>query len=252
MAPNQSLTFLFFLLILCGLTYGRLITDGSSSSDLISDGVTGDFRWPQILRLNRFFTSEEACEQTYGLMPCTTSIVGNIFLILVYGYLMFLAATSLSNGSELLLQILGPGLIGGLLLPVLGALPDAMLILVSGLSGSTEVAQSQVSVGMGLLAGSTVMLLTVIWGICVIVGKCDLENSVAIDGKDTKGFDLFGSGVNVDIWTSYAAMIMVISVIPFILVQLLQVLHSTSGRHLSVLIALILSLTLLISYCLYQ
>lgn len=63
---------------------------------------------------------------------------------------------------------------------------------VSGLSGSTATAQSQVSVGMGLLAGSTVMLLTIIWGTCVIVGKCDLVDSVAQDGKDTKGFSLTG------------------------------------------------------------
>lgn len=55
-----------------------------------------------------------------------------------------------------------------------------------------ETAQAQVSVGMGLLAGSTVMLLTVIWGTCVVVGKCDIEDSVARDGKDTKGFSLAG------------------------------------------------------------
>lgn len=42
---------------------------------------------------------------------------------------MFLAATYLSTGSELLLEILGPGIVGGLFLPALGALPDAMLIL---------------------------------------------------------------------------------------------------------------------------
>ena len=42
---------------------------------------------------------------------------------------MFLAATYLSTGSELLLEILGPGIVGGLFLPMLGALPDAMLIL---------------------------------------------------------------------------------------------------------------------------
>jgi len=61
---------------------------------------------------------------------------------------------------------------------------------VSGLSGSTEVAQSQVSVGMGLLAGSTVLLLTIIWGTCVIVGKCDIEDSIALDSTDTRGFHL--------------------------------------------------------------
>lgn len=64
---------------------------------------------------------------------------------------------------------------------------------VSGLSGNAETAQSQVSVGMGLLAGSTVMLLTVIWGTCVIVGKCDLQDGLAKDNQDTKGFSLTGS-----------------------------------------------------------
>ncbi|XP_057466067.1 sodium/calcium exchanger NCL-like [Actinidia eriantha] len=185
-------------------------------------------------------------------MPCTATAAGNLFLIAVYGYLMYLGATYLSNGSELLLEILGPGIVGGLFLPILGALPDAMLILVSGLSGTTATAQSQVSVGMGLLAGSTVMLLTVIWGTCVIVGKCDLQDSIAVDGKDTKGFSLTGSGVSNDIWTSYAARIMAISIIPFLVVQIPQVMHSTSVKHLAVLIALIVSLLMLISYCLYQ
>jgi hypothetical protein len=61
-----------------------------------------------------------------------------------------------------------------------------------------------------------------------------------------------GSGVSTDIWTCYAARIMAISILPFIVVQLLQTLHSTSGKHLAVLIGLILSLAILISYCLYQ
>lgn len=61
-----------------------------------------------------------------------------------------------------------------------------------------------------------------------------------------------GSGVSTDIWTSYAARIMAISVLPFLIVQLPQLLNSTSGRHLAVLIALIVSVLLLVSYCLYQ
>ncbi|KAM0017283.1 putative EF-hand domain, calcium/proton exchanger, sodium/calcium exchanger membrane region [Helianthus debilis subsp. tardiflorus] len=126
------------------------------------------------------------------------------------------------------------------------------MVAVSGLSGSKETAQDQVFVGMGLLAGSTVMLLTSIWGTCIVVGKCDLQNSVAQDNKDTKGFNLRGSGVSTDIWTSYSAMIMAVSVLPFIVVQLPQILHSTSGRHAAVLVALVLSVSLLIAYCLYQ
>ncbi|KAG8386380.1 hypothetical protein BUALT_Bualt03G0142800 [Buddleja alternifolia] len=265
--PSPLLTVIIFL-ILCGLTYGRFIPD---QSDLVSDGVHSS-KVSQFLRLG---VAEETCEQTYGFLPCTSTALGNLFLILVYGYLMFLAATYLSTGSELLLEILGPGIVGGLLLPILGALPDAMLILVSGLSGSTETAQSQVSVGMGLLAGSTVMLLTVIWGTCIIVGKCDLENNLALDSQDTRGFSLTGlslslsprklrfdpsyrllvragSGISTDIWTSYSGILMAVSVIPFIIIQLPQILHTNSGRHLTVLIGLIVSVSLLISYCLYQ
>ncbi|KAI8009853.1 Sodium/calcium exchanger NCL [Camellia lanceoleosa] len=250
--PFLFTTLLSLLLLLSATAYGRHVTD-RPSSDLVSDGVHDGFQAPPLLLLplNQFRASD-SCDQTYGFMPCTTTVLGNLFLIIVYGYLMFLAATYLSNGSELLLEILGPGIVGGLFLPILGALPDAMLILVSGLSGTTETAQSQVSVGMGLLAGSTVMLLTVIWGTCVIVGKCDLHDSIAIDGKDTKKFNLTSSGVTTDIWTSYAARIMAISVIPFLVVQIPQIMNSTSGRHLAVLIALIVSVCMLISYCLYQ
>lgn len=39
------------------------------------------------------------------------------------------------------------------------------------------------------------MLLTILWGSCLIVGKCDLENSVAIDQKDTKGLNLAGKSL---------------------------------------------------------
>ncbi|KAL4022498.1 hypothetical protein IC575_016232 [Cucumis melo] len=258
------LLFLLFFLVLCSQSYSSRLpsissitssSSSSSSSDLVSDGVN-ELQEPSYLHLNTLSSfsapEEESCEQSYGFLPCTTTALGNLFLIIVYGYLMFLAAKYLSTGSELLLEILGPGIVGGLFLPALGALPDAMLILVSGLAGSAEVAQSQVSVGMGLLAGSTVMLLTLIWGTCVIVGKCDLQDSVAIDSQDTKGFSLTESGVSTDIWTSYAARIMVISVVPFLIVQLPQMLNSTSGRHLAVLIALIVSVSMFITYCLYQ
>ncbi|KAL5081582.1 hypothetical protein RYX36_010003 [Vicia faba] len=236
--------FLFIAIaaLLCTHAHARFL-----SHDLVSDAFNFN-----VLRLPTDPVAESACEQTYGFLPCTTTVLGNLFLIIVYGFLMYTAATFLSNGSELLLEILGPGIVGGLFLPILGALPDAMLILVSGLSGSAEVAQSQVAVGMGLLAGSTVLLLTIIWGTCVIVGKCDIEDSIALDSTDTRGFSLSGSGVSTDIWTSYAARIMVISVVPFLIVQLPQMLNSTSGRHLAVLIGLVISVCLLISYCLYQ
>ncbi|KAM2363470.1 hypothetical protein ACFX1X_002529 [Malus domestica] len=56
--------------------------------------------------------------------------------LVVIGALLGLA---LGIGSELLLEILSLGIIGGLFLPILGALPDAMLILVpQGMNSSTR------------------------------------------------------------------------------------------------------------------
>ncbi|ESQ56168.1 hypothetical protein EUTSA_v10027329mg, partial [Eutrema salsugineum] len=214
--------------------YARFVAVHPSSTGLISDGIDGGNLGSgsvikTVVSAPPDEEKEEACEQTYGFMPCTKTALGNVFLILVYGFLMFTAATYLSARSELLLKILGPGIVGGLFLPMLGALPDAMLIMVSGLSGDAATAQSQVSVGMGLLAGSTVMLLTVIWGTCTVVGKCDLRDTIAVKNQDTKRFSLKDSGVTVDVWTSYAARIMAILVIPFVIVQLPQMLDSTIG-----------------------
>ncbi|URE09925.1 calcium-binding EF hand family protein [Musa troglodytarum] len=243
---------------------GRFISspaDEASVDLLLSDGVSSrpasesqTLLLPRLPRPrnSRVFAAGQ-CEQTYGFLPCTTTVVGNMFLVIAYGFLMYKAATYLSSGSELLLEIMGPGIVGGLFLPILGALPDAMLILVSGLSGSRETAQNQVLIGMGLLAGSTVMLLTVLWGSCIIVGKCDLsDNSTSIDSQDTKVFSLFGSGVSTDLQTSYAARIMAISIVPFIIVQLPRIFNFPSGQRLAVLLSLIVAIALLVSYCLYQ
>ncbi|KAL4619528.1 hypothetical protein ACB092_06G085700 [Castanea dentata] len=178
-------TFGLFLLILCVPTYGRFLTQYHPlSSGLISDGVHDrDSGWGSYLVLNRLSgessTSTSTCDQTYGFLPCTTSLMGNLFLMVVYGYLMYLAAKSLYDGSEHLLEILDPGFVGGLVLPILGALPEALL-------------------------------------------------------------------------TKYAARIMVISVIPLLVVQIPQILNLTLGRHFAVLIGLIVSLLLLVSYILYQ
>lgn len=59
---------------------------------------------------------------------------------------------------------------------------------VSGLGGSVSEAQNQVLVGIGLLAGSIVMLLTLLWGGCLILGRCDLVVDSADSGK-TKAVD---------------------------------------------------------------
>lgn len=132
----RSLISLLFLLFFTSSAYARFVSLHPSSTSLISDGIDGgsnlDGGSGSVIKTVVSAPAEEkeeACEQTYGFMPCTKTALGNVFLILVYGFLMFTAATYLSAGSELLLEILGPGIVGGLFLPMLGALPDAMLIM---------------------------------------------------------------------------------------------------------------------------
>uniref|UniRef100_A0A453QPH7 EF-hand domain-containing protein n=1 Tax=Aegilops tauschii subsp. strangulata TaxID=200361 RepID=A0A453QPH7_AEGTS len=209
----------------------------------------------------RSSSTAETCAQTYSFLPCTTTALGNLFLVLAYGFLNYkVRVTFLTAGSDLLLETIGPGYAGGhghvvtLLLPMLGALPDALLVLASGLSGSGEKAQNQVLVGMGLLAGSTIFLLTVVWGTCVFAGKCDIgPNGVAIDSKDTKGWFRFtGSGISTDNETSWTARIMAICVIPFAIALFPKMLRIQPGHRLPILLATIISFFLALSYCLFQ
>ncbi|XP_030928305.1 sodium/calcium exchanger NCL-like isoform X6 [Quercus lobata] len=192
----------------------------------------------------------DGCEQTYGVMPCTNTVLGNGFLILVYIYCIFWAAKILTDGSEILLEILGSGIIGGLSLLIFSSLPNAIIILASGLSETKETAQSQLSIGMGLLAGTAVNLLTLLWGSSVLFSRHDLEESA--DSTNTKRFSFTGSVVNTDIQTTYAARIMVISVIPIMVVLLPQAFEKTSQSRYALLISVIVSFSLLISYGVYQ
>ena len=69
----------------------------------------------------------------------------------------------------------------------------------SGLGGTQAQAQQQILVGIGLLAGSIVMLLTLLWGSCLLLGRCDLEvvhgELIAIDKQLSRPFHLTGTGM---------------------------------------------------------
>ena len=94
-----------------------------------------------------------------------------LFLMVVYGFVLFRASSLIASGSELLALVLDPGFVGGFLLPVLGAVPDGAIVLFSGLGPD---AATQLAVGVGTLAGSTIMLLTLPWAACAVVGRVDL------------------------------------------------------------------------------
>lgn len=62
---------------------------------------------------------------------------------------------------------------------------------------NTTTAHWQISVGMGTLAGSTVMLLTIVWGGSVLCGRCDLDEASGMqrDKRRTRPWwDLMATG----------------------------------------------------------
>ncbi len=61
---------------------------------------------------------------------------------------------------------------------MLGALPDCLIILFSGIgSGTKAEIQDSLQIGVGTLVGSTVMLLTLPWAGAVWLGRRDLDAS---------------------------------------------------------------------------
>jgi hypothetical protein len=141
---------------------------------------------------------EDRCESE--IFPCSDYIMGNMVLIAYYGLTLGFSAKMISDGSEMLLDLgVAPALIGGVILPVSGAVPDSMMILVSGL-GTKAAAQEQISVGMGTLAGSTILLLTLAWAISLYIGRVDLvaaptcHGLVANDNNKCTGVHLMKQG----------------------------------------------------------
>ncbi|GFP79734.1 nudix hydrolase 15 mitochondrial [Phtheirospermum japonicum] len=229
------------------LAYSRSIKE---SLNLISDGVDSAGGSPSILEW-RLSESTITCEPIYGFLPCSTNVWGLLFLIVVYEILLSIGGQYVANGSNLFFQIIGPGVFGASLFQFLGTIPQIVLVLVSSLSGSTAAAQQRATLGMGLVAGTTVMLLTLIWGSSVILGSYDLSQSITAADNSASTVKA-GYGVTTDVETSYTARIILVTLVPFLILQLEKVFRSQSGRRVVILIALIFTVFLMFAYIFYQ
>jgi len=146
-----------------------------------------------------------------------------LFLLVVYAYILSKASNLISDGSELLLLV--PALasvVGSLVLPILGAVPDAAIVLFSGLGPN---AQEELNVGVGALAGSTIMLLTVPWFLSVLGGRVTIgdDNVLRYKAKnkltDESKWSLVRAGVSVGDPIRKTASFMILSALSYVVIQ---------------------------------
>ncbi|RDY04255.1 Sodium/calcium exchanger NCL2, partial [Mucuna pruriens] len=249
--------FIFLLLLTTVKVQGRYMR--GDAAKLVSDGVHNvqhNETSYLVLKGINDESIEEHCKQMYGFLPCTNNIFGHLFLILVYEYLMFHGESYLANGSEQIFKILGPGIFGASAFHILGALPESLIFLVSGLVSNEEAAQEYAFSGVGLLAGSSILLLTVVWGSCVIAGSQEFDehdSPASISSHKSLKALFTGSGITTDLETSYSARIMVCSVIPLAIMQIPNLFQFSSGlRSVTLVIALLITFIFLLLYFAYQ
>jgi Ca2+/Na+ antiporter len=159
--------------------------------------------------------------------PEAVGLTGLIWLLFTYGFVLYKASNFISEGSDLLLLVPSlAGFVGGTVLPLLGAVPDGAILLFSGL-GDIERAQETLAVGVGALAGSTIMLLTVPWSLSVFAGRVDIANNKSMYKKKPKlskhqGLDstLWHTGVSISLEARNGAMVMMLTTIPYFVVQI--------------------------------
>lgn len=138
--------------------------------------------------------------------------------------MLYYASNLISEGSDLLLLVPSlAGLVGSVVLPLLGAVPDGAIMLFSGL-GDVEEAQETLAVGVGALAGSTIMLLTVPWALSVYHGRVDfsgpdLEPNYKGNPKVTEGISSKATGVDLSPEINHGARMMMITTLPYFIIQ---------------------------------
>ncbi|CAI9303757.1 unnamed protein product [Lactuca saligna] len=252
---TAACSFAFFCFFFVWSVTGRFLQ--YDDGEQVSDGVYnhGDKHEQSFfLRFLGFSGSEEYCEQMYGFLPCSSNLPGHLFLIVVYEYLLY-HGESYAGGDGRIFGVLGNNFFGASVFQLLDSLPDSLILLASGLSSSKEKAQEYVVTGAGLLAGSSVMLLTLLWGVCFICGRTKFYVKPGSKVKNKVMQLLTGSGVVTDSETSYHAKVMFFSLIPFVVMLLPSVIglsYSGGGYRIVVLVSLCVAVVCLFSYFFYQ
>lgn len=140
------------------------------------------------------------------------------FLTAIYAYVIFQASGFISDGSELLLLVPSvAGLVGSIVLPILGAVPDGVMMMFSGASDNP---QEDIASGVGVLAGSTVMLLTLPWFIAIMYGGVPVVDGKAQYGSKEKPTSFFTQGIGFNKSIAKSAKIMLATTLLYLIIQI--------------------------------
>lgn len=113
-------------------------------------------------------------------------------------------------------------MIGTIIIPILGAVPEGAIVLFSGLGAKP---QQTAAVGIGTLAGSSIMLLTINWGLVILAGRVDHDNSNIPNHelKLTNVWNVTSTGVTNNRAINIGGWQVIASLIPFLLMEICSI-----------------------------
>lgn len=170
------------------------------------------------------YASSDAVDALHCRLSSISGFFQVLLLLIVYGLILFKASELIAYGSELLLVV--PSfrhIVGSIVLPILGAVPDGAIVLFSGLGPN---AQEELSVGVGALAGSTIMLLTIPWFLSILAGRVNIraDGVLTYHHRGRKltppnNFSLSRTGVQPESMVRISGRIMMLTAISYLVIQ---------------------------------
>jgi len=187
-------------------------------------------------------------------------LITELFFMAAYGYILFTAAVLIGDGSERLLLLYGPGVVGGLVIPILGAIPDGAIIFFSGFGTDKAEVQEKIAVGVGTLVGSTVMLITLPFAATIWLGsrKLNADGTVNEGAVRPAKWTSMQDGIRVEDNLPMSSYIMMATSLTFLIIQIPAFWYISdkadraSGEHTPALIGLCVATLSFIGYSVYQ
>merc|ERR1712086_130976 len=215
--------------------------------------------------LGKLFVDVTPMDKGGGIPDDGYGMVQLLFLGCIYGYVLYVGSGYIGDGAEELELIDSiKGIVAALIIPILGAVPDGAIVLFSGMGDN---AKEELDVGVGALAGSTIMLLTLPWFLSIYAGRVDLDEQgkgcygtkkhqrlVKCEGMTREGVECSGS-------VRKTGILMVITMLPYVLIQIAAFgydcyhkddTNKCSGEGNFPLVGLIISIVFFLGYCWFQ